>query len=291
MTHRLFPISLTEIVSFAREHGVTTEESRKRLVQFVVLQAISASPLRDVLIFKGGNALRFVYFNRRSTIDLDFTATEDFPDDKASIGSALASALSPVFGQFGVKLRYQSAERNPRGADKHFPTYEIKIGYQFPGDRYFPEFDSRTLPVSSVVDLEISLNDIVCDDSLINLDPQRDIKTRVCTVEDIIAEKLRALLQQRVRNRHRKQDAYDIASMLRMHRDHISIENVTQFFLRKARARGINPCRSMFDDEIRERASFDYGTLFNDEHDPNYISFDQAWDEVARLVDALEIPP
>ncbi|GJQ26504.1 MAG: hypothetical protein HBSAPP02_15360 [Phycisphaerae bacterium] len=291
MTRRLYPISLAELANFARELRVTTEESRKRFVQYVVLQAISASPLRDVLIFKGGNALRFVYANRRGTMDLDFTATSALPDDKPSIGLALDSAFVVAFGQFGVKLRYQSAQRNPPGADKHFPTYEVKVGYQFPGDRYFPEFDARAQPVSSVVDLEISLNDVVCDDALIKLDPQRDLCTRVCSVEDIVAEKLRALLQQRVRKRHRKQDAYDIASMLRMHRDQINPERVTQFFLRKAKARGINPSRSMFDDEIRRRASCEYETLFDDERDPYYIPFDQAWDEVIRLVHALDIPP
>lgn len=38
---------------------------------------------------------------------------------------------------------------------------------------------------------------------------------RVSTAEDIVAEKLRALLQQALRNRTRRQDLLDIAALLR----------------------------------------------------------------------------
>jgi hypothetical protein len=68
---RLYPIHPAEIESWAKRHGTTRDEARKRFAQYAILEAIAAAPgLAGVLAFKGGNALRFVYGNRRSTLDL-----------------------------------------------------------------------------------------------------------------------------------------------------------------------------------------------------------------------------
>src|ERR1035437_1776177 len=75
-----YPTSLAELQSWAKEQSAPTDEARKRFMQFVALECIAESaPLRDSLAFKGGNALRFVYGNPRTTVDLDFSATTGFP--------------------------------------------------------------------------------------------------------------------------------------------------------------------------------------------------------------------
>ena len=50
-------------------------EARQRFAQYAVLRAV-ASPARlsELLVFKGGDALDFVWSPNRSTIDLDFSA-------------------------------------------------------------------------------------------------------------------------------------------------------------------------------------------------------------------------
>jgi len=84
---------------------------------------------------------------------------------------------------------------------------------------------------------------------------------RVCTIEDIIAEKLRALLQQPIRNRRRRQDLLDIAVTLQNHPE-IDRGNVSRFLVRKAEARDVYVSRSAFrKPEVAQRAEQDYDEL------------------------------
>lgn len=71
----LYPTSSEAIAAWRLLTGVPADEARKRFVQYVILESIAAtSGLAGSIVFKGGNALRFVYGSRRSTTDLDFTA-------------------------------------------------------------------------------------------------------------------------------------------------------------------------------------------------------------------------
>lgn len=290
MSDRLYPTALAELAAWCRAHAATLDEGRKRFMQFVVLESLADSALRDRLAFKGGNALRFLYRNPRGTIDLDFTADAAFPDDPERIRRLLDPPLRRGAERFGVRARVQRLKRDPSAADKTTPTYHATAAYQLPGDRHFADFDAYARPLNTVVELEISLNDVVCETAIAQLDPQYDVSLRVCTLEDILAEKLRALLQQVVRNRHRRQDVYDIARMLRNHADQIDRRRVGEYLLRKSAARGIRATRSAFDEEVRRRARVDYDMLF-DALDPDFVPFDEAWAAVVELVAGLDIPP
>ena len=162
-----FPTAVEEISIWRSANKTTLEEARRRFVQYVVLAAIASSPgLKSRIAFKGGNALQFIHGNSRSTLDLDFTADGDFPDDSAAITDLLNAAFQSTEGRFRVKARCQSIRRNPPGADKTLPTYNIKVGFQLPGDRYYQNFEERVgerKPFSEVVELEISLNDVLCE--------------------------------------------------------------------------------------------------------------------------------
>lgn len=291
MNALLYPTSLAELDAWRGRAGTTLDEARKRFMQFVVLEGIAASRWRDLLCFKGGNALRFIYRNPRSTIDLDFTAAGPaFPDDAGRIRDLLTESVSRIANNFGVKARSQRVRRNPPGSDKTTPTYEASVAYQFPGDRHFADFESWLRPLPTVVELEISLNDEVCETGPAQLHPDLDFTIRACTLEDIIAEKLRALLQQRLRNRNRRQDVYDIARAVANPLQAIDRVKVASFFIRKCRARSIEPRRSAFDEDIRRRAEYDYAMLF-DALDPDFIPFETAWTATKSLVDSLAILP
>src|SRR5262245_48036666 len=100
-----YPTSLAELEDWRNQAGVTLDEARKRLTQFAVLTCIGARrTLRDALVFKGGNALRFIYGNPRSTLDLDFTAAASFPDDEDQVRSLLDEALGQGANRFGIKM-------------------------------------------------------------------------------------------------------------------------------------------------------------------------------------------
>jgi predicted nucleotidyltransferase component of viral defense system len=283
---RSYPTSVEEILPWRKANRATSEEARRRFVQVVILAAV-ASSTRLHIAFKGGNALRFIHGNPRSTIDLDFTAFGDFPDNSVEIGDLVNAALKSTEGQFRVKARCQSIKRKPPSATKTLPTYSIKVCFQLPGDRYYQNFEDRQ-GFAEVVELEISFNDILCETIHWQIHPSAK-PLLSCTLEDIIAEKLRALLQQIPRNRSRPQDVFDIASRVRAHPETLDLGKVSAFLLTKSEARAISPRKSAFNDEVRTRAVAGYDTEIGSQTS-EFIPFDEAWEEVLRLVNRLAIP-
>jgi len=288
MSDRPYPESLAEIEKWRLGRNITSEEARKRFVQYVVLDLIASADWADQVAFKGGNALRFGYGSPRSTVDLDFTAAPDFPDDASTIRSLLDSALSRGLHRHLVRARCQSIRRNPRSPQATHPTYDISVAYQLPGDRQYESFD-QAVGIKTVIRLEISLNDVVCEFIPQKLSAGAAHTLRVCSLEDILAEKLRALLQQPIRNCSRPQDVYDIARIYCEDRGHLDLTKISRFLLRKAESRNIPVARSAFDQGVRRRASQEYGHLF-EAQDPDQIPFDDAWLLVLELVRRLDIP-
>ena len=282
-----YPTALEEVSAWRKTNKATLNEARRRFVQFVVLVSISMTrSLASRIVFKGGNALQFVYGNVRSTADLDFTAEADFPDDKQEIIRLFDAAFKTGLGRYRVKLRCQTIERNPPGLDKTMPTYRIKACFQMPGDRYYQNFD-ESKAFSEVIELEISINDLLCE-TMEKTFSTASSPVRVCTLEDIIAEKLRALLQQIPRKRSRPQDVFDIASMVRLRGD-LDLEKVSAFVTRKSEVRAISPKKSSYDETVRNLARSGYDDLIKPGM-ARYIPFDEAWQEVLSLVRRLTIP-
>ena len=110
----------------------------------------------------------------------------------------------------------------------------------------------------------------------------------MCSLEDILAEKLRSLLQQKTRNRNRWQDVYDICTYVR--RARFDRAKIADFLQRKSSIREIEVRKSSFDEEVRERAAFDYDIHVKTEAPRDIIPFDNAWKAVKSLVGSLDIP-
>lgn len=202
------PRSFGDIRSWAESSGISANEARVRFAQFAVLQSIAAvGPLRDGLVFKGGNALDFVWQLNRSTVDLDFsvdhTSSLAIPDAE-TLQTLLQRGIPVASSRLGIILAVQRVRPNPRGTGKHFITFEARIGYALPDQARLRQRMAQGEPSPQGIDLDISLNEPIGDARLIQVGP--GVNLRVATVEDIVAEKLRALLQQPIRNRQRRQD-------------------------------------------------------------------------------------
>jgi len=79
---------------------------------------------------------------------------------------------------------------------------------------------------------------------------------------DLVAEKFRALLQQPLRKRNRRQDVYDLAMLSARPASSSVKADILESLRRKSRARGIEPTpASMSDPEIKSRAGADYLSL------------------------------
>ena len=283
-----WPHNIGEIATWRKQQETTAEEARRRFVQFVILASISSSSaMNSQVVFKGGNALRFVYENQRSTLDLDFTAHLSFPDDLDQIKTLIDVTLKQTDQRFQIKTRCQSIQRKPPGQQKTRPTYVARICYQLPGDKYYRDFERRPV-FHEVVEVEISLNDLVCESRQVKLTKLTGFLS-ICTLEDILAEKLRALLQQVIRNRSRPQDVYDIASMSEKHASILDLKKIGRFFLEKCQARAIMATQRMFDDKVRSQAEMNYEVEVSHQT-RSFIPFEQAWHTVLGVVSRLDLP-
>lgn len=139
-----------------------------------------------------------------------------------------------------------------------------------------------------VVLVDISRNDPVYDSVVFEVDVGRPL--RICTVKDIVSEKLRALLQQPARNRHRPQDLLDIAVLLESHPS-LDRSRIKAILLQKsAPPRNVHVSREAFRHPgISQRAASGYAEL---EATTRYrfIPFSEACDVFYHFIEELALP-
>lgn len=288
-----FPTHPTEIQTWATQESVTLVESARKYAQYLILKGISESgPLRTSLVFKGGNALEFFHLPNRGTVDLDFSFIEsesDVPALMESVKRQLETALHHRSDGLGTVLRVQGIRQNPKGIQFTRSTLKASVAYALPDQPRQRERLLNGQPGANVVPVEMTVNEIVCAWDIITIDDE-DIALQVATPEDIIAEKLRAILQQKSRNRTRRQDILDVASLWLSTSHSIQTPLVSDFLIRKSTAREIAPSKSAFrDPEIRARSAESYADLA-DTTRHTFIPFDEAWEIVMDLVNQLDIP-
>lgn len=198
------------------ENWVESEKDpqRRELRQAVhlILRAIALSEkLAPCMIMKGGVLLAIRYSSSRFTKDVDFSTQrrlqevnlEEFIED-------FEEALLPVSAdnEYGLAVRLQSYNLNPSNKpDAVFPTLQIKIGY---ADRSSSSQMQRFNKKQSakVMQIDYSFNEWASEVEEQLLDGG---KLGMYAYHDLIAEKLRSVLQQPIRNRSRFQDIYDLS--------------------------------------------------------------------------------
>jgi hypothetical protein len=145
----------------------------------------------------------------------------------------------------------------------------------------------RGHPSTRVIRVEIGLNEPICAAEMVALDDERHL--HVCTIEDIVAEKLRALLQQPIRNRYRRQDLLGIAVILRRGPE-LDRARVADYLRRKAAARNVPVSRAAFRrPEVAERARQGYDELRSTTR-ALFISFAEALPILYEFTDSLDLP-
>lgn len=240
---------------------------RDRQVTEIVLAAIGLAPsLKENLVLKGGAVMALAFKSNRVTGDVDFTAMAEPEGFAETIEEDLNSILPRTAIRLGypdLLCRVQKVKKLPRPTnfEEHdFPALLVRIGSAIRGTGEEKRLkDGRAIRVLAV---EISFRDQVYAFQELNL-TGAGVAVRAFTIHEIIAEKLRALLQQPIRNRNRRQDVYDIAYLIDGHElteeDRASIFEI---LIEKCRSRGIEATRSSIDDpEVVRRAEADWHTL------------------------------
>ncbi|QHG88140.1 nucleotidyl transferase AbiEii/AbiGii toxin family protein [Xanthomonas sp. NCPPB 1638] len=112
---------------------------------------------------------------------------------------------------YATACRLQSHKIQPKGECKSHQNLALKIGF---ADRGNAAAMARLKAGASpqVVEIDYSFNEAVFDVEVLELDGGATIHSY--TLNNVLAEKLRALLQQPLRKRNRRQDVYDIWLLL-----------------------------------------------------------------------------
>lgn len=215
------------------------------------------------MVMKGGVLLAIRYHTGRMTKDVDFSTKamyRDFAptqeDFIAKLNRALAGAAATL--PYELQLRVQSCQVQPR-ADGNFQTLKIKIGYAVAGNaRAMSRLNGGQSP--QTLSLDYSFNEEIHDIECVG---DESLQVEAYGEFTLIAEKLRAYLQQEERDRERGRDIYDLWWVLK-DRAFTDAERVRLLAVvrSKATSRGIDIDRdSLMRPELIQRAEQSFKSL------------------------------
>jgi len=212
-----------EIQKIAGRLGIRDTQVEKDYVIGWVLKGISNNNfLKDNLIFKGGTALRKIYFeDYRLSEDLDFTFNGDDYD---------SNGLKKNFEAIVEWIKNESRiNMNIQDEDKTFNNFYL--GYTGPlGGK----------GANKSIKVDIADDELLCNEPVEMpvqteySDLQEESKVLSYTFGEIIAEKLRSLMQ-----RTMPRDIFDIWYFLEM--ENYNIEDYMSDFQRKTQFKKLNP--------------------------------------------------
>lgn len=225
------------------------------------------SPLNEQLVLKGGILMGLAYGSPRQTSDIDLSAAlVAEPEIDKKIAKMLDESFPKVAASLGytdVILRTHSVKKKPKPsffAEASFPALKMKVAY---AERGTKDADSMQAgkPINSMFEIDISFNEPMKQTQILSLDGGGDLLAY--DMEGLIAEKYRAMLQQVVRNRSRRQDVYDLYILI----NHEEIKatdpsKLLESFITKCRSRDIEPdIKSLNSTELYERSAKDWHTM------------------------------
>jgi len=287
-----YPKKISEIDPYAKKERIDRSVARQRFAQYALLVAFSISrELSSALALKGGNALNAFWTPNRSTKDLDFSVRQAMTlrDFEAKLSGTFRRVQDELGIIFRVQTGRQNDDDNPPGGPP-FQILRMRVAFALRdeyglGSRLEAGEDLPNDP-ANFVPIEIAFGECICETVPIAIDGHFPLQ--VCTLEDIMAEKLRSLLQQVTRGTTRKQDVLDLAVILRAETAY-DVQKVSTFLQQKAPVRNVSATKSALrDPAVKEQAGVDYDSL--SQTAKVFIPFKEAFNLVMGLVDSLLIP-
>lgn len=280
-----------DIPSWVEEARANPTLYTDRQVTEIVLTAIGIAPtLSTNLVLKGGAVMALAFKSDRVTGDVDFSAMQEpegFEDIlRAELEDTLPKSANKL-GYLDLICRVQTVKRMPRSQnflDHDFPALKVKVGYAKRDTNEAKRLQNGN--ASRTVEIDISFRDQVYAFQELNL-VDAGVAIRAFTTHELIAEKLRALLQQPTRGRNRRQDVYDIAYLIdQFDFDEDDLAQILSTLIEKCKSHSIEATSTSLDnDEIKERAKRDWNTLADEVKDLS--PFEDRFDLVHKLYVSL----
>lgn len=253
----------------------------------VILTAITSDlDLQKTMIMKGGLLMAIRYHSHRFTKDLDFSSTQiradfDVDDFQRKLSESLAATIAD--SEYNLDCRIQRCRINPNDEKASFPNIELSLGYAYKGTPKHQRLLKGQSPTK--VDIDFNLNERILGIERLDVGGKTTLQAYVFT--DLVAEKLRSLLQQEIRNRYRRQDTYDLRLLIESGVSPDEKIQVLESLRIKARSRQIEPeITSLENPEVRRRAKRDYPTLA-DEIEGELPDFDESYELILKFYRSL----
>jgi predicted nucleotidyltransferase component of viral defense system len=215
---------------------------RDYLLSWILAGISRVDVLRDILVFKGGTALKKCYFREyRFSEDLDFTSVGSAPTGrrmKMAMDEACAIAVKLLDPYAPVEIvceRHVEHDPHPGGQE----SFDIRARFPW----------HRQLQTSVMVE-------IAMDEKLLKSHPYRAVlhdygepletQVQVYSLEEVVAEKLRSILQHARALEHRgwvrsrARDYYDLWRILDTYRDQLDVEDFPDFLREKCAVRDVS---------------------------------------------------
>ncbi len=230
------------------------QESRKRLgipwevlerdyvLSWLLAGVSRVDALQDTLVFKGGSALKKCFFgDYRFSEDLDFSGMGNFPtgdEMEEAILEACEMATSLLDEYAPVEIlceRYTEREPHPGGQEAFI------IRARLP---WHPAPQTRIM-VETAVDEKI-LKPVQKRSIIHEYGEPLEVQVHVYALEEIVAEKLRAILQhmemlqERGWSRSRARDYYDLWRVLSAYQDQLQLSDFSSFLYAKCTIRNVS---------------------------------------------------
>jgi predicted nucleotidyltransferase component of viral defense system len=213
-------ISRSELQRLANREKVALGTLEKDYVLTEVLKALSrVISLSDILVFKGGTALRKIYFTDwRYSEDLDFTVKRDIKEDE----------LRQLLDQWYSQVE-QTAQIRLTTKMLHKPNGYARVRAQFIGPLAYP----------GMIFMDLSFDEPLC------LDPEKRAilsepflsegqKVLAYPLEELLAEKIRSLSE-----RGKSRDYYDVWRLLKEKSSKLDFEVLGDVLAKKLRHKHI----------------------------------------------------
>jgi len=248
------------------------EKEFRRAVR-VILKAISLDEeLSETMVMKGGILLGIKYNSSRYTTDIDFSTSEhmgnlNIEEFKKELNDRLLEAQALLIED--LKCVVQSIKKQPKkNPEATFPSLKISIGYANKNSiQQMRRLENSQSPAK--VSIDYSFNEVTGETERLEVDHEDEEYIRAYSLVSLIAEKIRSVLQQTVRNRSRRQDIYDLYLLIEYYSENSRSEKVVvlETLLKKSEGKGIDHLlhkNGLDCQEIIERSSRDYSLLENE---------------------------
>jgi hypothetical protein len=238
----------------AKQNKILLDVIEKDYAQSYVLAGLMSQPaLKDILVFKGGTALKKIFFGSyRFSEDLDFSAVH--PPNREELEEIISQAteetrkLLETYGRFTVEVkRLRETRPHPKGQD----AFNIWVRFPWYGERVC------SIKVEITRDEPVLLEPMIRP-ILHDYGEDLDVRVRCYRLEEIVAEKMRSLLQSRDRlvegrwTRPRSRDYYDLWRLVTDFGTELDARELAPLLKRKCDHRGVSfqQLADFFSDEL-----------------------------------------